>query len=191
MLIRFSSRAKANDYAQSLFDTHALNIKKPSAKELFSTRLNAESDFSVWNPQGIFNPHLPGYDCTELYTGSDKYRHDFPIDRMRDWNNEDQVSGGGYFWLSLIHASDFCANIYLADDGFEPVQQYLEDSILRVIRNYDQIAYISESMAAATLLGQTNPAHTSQKPREAPYDFTKQESNKVELDAELDAYFRD
>jgi hypothetical protein len=113
------------------------------------------------------------------------YKYDYPIDRMRDWNNEAQVSGGGYFWLSLIRAADFGANIYLAADGFEPVQNYLNDTILRVITNYKRIAYVSESDAANVFKGE----QIHHLDREAPYDFTQQTLSHAELDAELDAYF--
>jgi hypothetical protein len=191
MLIRFNSRSEAKHYAKTLFDTHALNIKKPTAKELFATREQAvvRSDFSVWNPQGIFNPHLPAYDCTEKYAGSDIYKHDFPIDRMRDWNNEVQVSGGGYFWLSLIRALSFGANIYLADNGFEPVQKYLNDRILQEVTNYKQIAYVSTS-AAADIFNDVKDQHVHlDLDREAPYDLRKRRLTHAELDAELDTYF--
>ena len=133
LLVRFADRESARTFAHTFFTKHALNIKVPTAKELFTTRENAEgvvrTDFSVWNAQAIFNPHLPNYDCTSRYAETDSYTHAFPLDRMRDWNNEVQVSGGGYFWLAMVCAADFAANIYLADNGFEPVQKYLADAV--------------------------------------------------------------
>ena len=95
LLVRFEDRESANYFTHTLFTNHAKNIKEPTASELFATRENADgivrSDFSVWNAQRIFNPHLPDYDCTSRYTGSGNYVHDYPIDRMRDWTDESDI----------------------------------------------------------------------------------------------------
>lgn len=156
LLVRFDDRESANYFAHDLFSMHAQNIKKPTLEELALTRENAagvvRSDFSVWNAQAIYNPHLPDYDCTQRYRGSGIYVYDYPIDRMRDWSAEKRVSGDGYFWLALIKGATFSANVYLADNGFVPVQKYLADSVLQEITNYKKVTWVEEEEAVNMLL---------------------------------------